>query len=300
MEVVAITGLTGKSGSYMYSELLKNEVGEKYKFKIAVREFSKKEMFKNTTLNIELCEGDLEDTSYLYSFCNNVDTLFHIAGINKSLRLVEIAVKCGVKRLILVHTTGIYSKYKSAGEMYKEIERKIHKIIDGKEIDLTILRPTMIYGNLQDGNMSIFIKMVDKLRLFPIVNNAKYPLQPVWAKDLGIAYYNVLINVKTTANKNYVLSGAKPIDLIDIFKVIETKLGKKNIYISIPYWLAYFGAWLLYICTIFNIDFREKVQRLVEPRAYGYEAAKKDFGYNPVTFEVGIQDEIDMYIKSRH
>ncbi|NLP21318.1 MAG: hypothetical protein GX368_00615 [Erysipelotrichaceae bacterium] len=47
----------------------------------------------------------------------------------------------------------------------------------------------MIYGSLDDQNMSVFIKIVDKLKIFPIVNGRKYALQPVHQEDLGKAYY---------------------------------------------------------------------------------------------------------------
>ena len=42
----------------------------------------------------------------------------------------------------------------------------------------------MIYGSLDDQNMSVFIKMVDKLKIFPVINGGKYSLQPVHQEDL--------------------------------------------------------------------------------------------------------------------
>ena len=43
--------------------------------------------------------------------------------------------------------------------------------------------------------------MVDKLPVMPIVKNARYDLQPVHYKDLGKAYYDVLLNEKATYGK---------------------------------------------------------------------------------------------------
>lgn len=299
METVVITGLTGKSGNWMLQRMIKeNATLNEYKFRVAVRKSSNTNVFNNIPLAIELLTGDLKDEKYLEKLCEGADTLFHIAGIDKSLLLVEVAVKMGIKRLVLVHTTGIYSKYKEAGFLYRQIEKKIAEMIKGKDISLTILRPTMIYGNLNDGNISIFIKMVDKLKIFPIVAHATYALQPVWARDLGEAYYDVLIRPLITKNKDYILSGGEPILLIDLLKVIETYLGKKNNYVSVPFSLAYGGAWCLYILTFGKQDFREKVKRLVEPRVFSYQDAKKDFNYNPVDFKNGVKEEIEAYIKT--
>lgn len=212
--------------------------------------------------------------------------------------LVQAAIRNGVERLILVHTTGIYSKYKAAGEGYRQIEAKIDKIVEGKNIQLTYLRPTMIYGNVRDANVVIFMRMVDKLRIFPVVNGAKYELQPVWCGDLGKAYYQVLMNPKTAIKRNYNLSGGRPIMLLDMFKVMAKYLGVKNTFISVPFSVAYGLAWILYILTIRKKDYREKVQRLVEPRTFDHSDATRDFGYNPVTFEEGVKCEVEEYLAS--
>ena len=160
---------------------------------------------------------------------------------------------------------------------------------------LTILRPTMIYGNVQDNNVVTFIKMVDKLPLMPVVNGARYELQPVHYKDLGDAYFTVLMNEKATANKDFVLSGGEPILLRDMLIEIGKNLGKKVKFISCPYWIAYSGACVLYAVTLTKKDYREKVQRLCEPRVYSHDAAAKAFGYSPRSFKVGIVDEVKEY-----
>ena len=168
-------------------------------------------------------------------------------------------------------------------------------MLQGTDVAKTILRPTMIYGNLHDENVAVFMKMVYKLRLFPVVDHAKYELQPVWCGDLGKAYYQVLTHPETTKNKEYNLSGGRPILLLDMFKVMASKLGVKNRFISVPFWVAYSGSWALYILSLGRVDFREKVQRLVEPRVYSHELATHDFGYTPVTFEEGIDGEIEEF-----
>jgi nucleoside-diphosphate-sugar epimerase len=141
--------------------------------------------------------------------------------------------------------------------------------------------------------------MVDRLKLFPTVNGAKYELQPVWCGDLGKAYFQVMMHEKETRNRNYILSGGSPIMLIDMFHTIENYLGKKNIYISVPFCLAYAGAILIDGITMNKKNFREKVQRLVEPRKFDHCEATQDFGFNPVTFDIGVMEEIKEYIESR-
>ena len=145
----------------------------------------------------------------------------------------------------------------------------------------------------------MFLKRGDKHRIVPGVNGARYELQPVWGKDLGEAYYEVMMSWDVTKNKEYILSGGAPIQLREMFREMAQQLGVKNVFISCPYPIAYAGACVLYGLSLKKIDMREKVQRLVEPRAYGHEAATKDFGYDPVEFAVGLKEEIEMYQRER-
>lgn len=303
MTRVLVTGVTGKSGLFFYENLRKNvDKLSDYEFDFVVRDTVKAERLLDAVgLNQKLCVGSLADRYFIDSlFEGGVDTLLHIAGIGYSEELLDTAVKANVKRLILVHTTGIYSKYKSAGEGYRRTESKIDEMVKGKNISLTYLRPTMIYGNVHDANVVIFMKMVDKLRIFPVVDGARYELQPVWCGDLGKAYFQVLMHPQTATKRNYNLSGGKPIMLLDMFKVMAKYIGVRNTYISVPFPIAYGLAWLLFLSTFGKMDFREKVQRLVEPRTFDHTDATQDFGYNPITFEEGVKSEVDEYLVLRN
>jgi nucleoside-diphosphate-sugar epimerase len=298
MRKVFVTGITGKSGLYLLDEIV-NANNSEYQYTFLIRSEDKARQVKEKYPQAQVCLGSYNDGALLDAeFSKGYDILLHIAGVQSTLKLLKPAISGGVKWLILVHTTGIYSKDKAAGELYRQIESEIDKQLQGKGVAKTILRPTMIYGNINDKNVAVFMKMVYKLRLFPVVNHANYELQPVWCGDLGKAYYQVLTHPDTTKNKDYNLSGGKPILLIEMFKIMASKLGVKNTYINCPFGLAYSGAWFIFAISFGKIDFREKVQRLVEPRVYSHKEATQDFGYNPVPFEVGIDEEIEEFKQS--
>jgi len=298
MHVVAVTGITGKSGQW-FAKRLESEASllKEYGIRISVRETYTGRALDDSALNVEKFIGDITDAVFCAEFCSGADTLIHIAGIRLSFPLLRIAAENGVKRFVLVYTTGVYSKYKAAAKPYAEIETETRKLAEEYGISLTILRPTMIYGDLNDKNISVFIKMVDKLLIFPVINGANYDMQPVYAKDLGEAYYRVLMAPEATKNKSYNLSGKKPIFLKDIFKTIADQLGKKITMISFPFWFAYTGACCLYILSLRKMDYREKVQRMIEPRVFDHEDAKRDFGYCPVDFGEGVREEILSYLR---
>ena len=298
--LLVLTGVTGKKSGGAFAEYLAKYWTNIRKdfpcgIRVICRDISDTKRLSETLPEAKICRGSFEDSDFLARAMKDSDTVFHIAGIQKSRAVVNAAVRAKVRRLILVHTTGIYSKYKKAGEEYRRIDFDVTERCEANGISLTILRPTMIYGNRFDKNVVRFIRMVDTLPVMPIVNDARYALQPVHYKDLGKAYYDVLTNEAATANKNYDLSGGEVIELREMLEVIGENLGKKVRFASCPYPIAYSGAWLIYFLTFGKADFREKVQRLCEPRAYSHGDAARDFGYAPRTFRDGIVNEVAEY-----
>ena len=137
--------------------------------------------------------------------------------------------------MILVHTAGIYSRFKSASCEYLKIESSVNEIVDqcGGRLGLIYLKPTMIYGNLNDSNMAVFIKMIDRLRLFPLIDHGNSLLQPVNGKDLGRAYYQLLSKAEIL-NGDYTLSGDRPLTMLQMLEIIGNLLGKKTAFVSVP------------------------------------------------------------------
>lgn len=295
--MLLVTGLTGKTGRCFLRRL--EEEGYSEPIRAVVRPTSDVSCLETSPLKIERISGDLTDFEFLCRATKGVDTVLHIANIRYSLGLVRAAIDQGVSRLILVHTTGIYSKFKRASAEYLQIEQELEQLTANQPVSVTILRPTMIYGGVDDGNIAVFLRMVDKLRLFPVVGGGHFALQPVHREDLAQAYYDVLTHPAQTDGKIYDLSGAYPIDLIDILSEMSRLLGKKTRFVSVPFGLAYFGAVCLYGVSFGRVDIREKVQRLVEPRAYPHDKAAADFGYAPMDFKEGLAREVEEYLRCK-
>lgn len=295
--MLLVTGITGHSGRYFLQELIKNRY--EGTIRCIVREASDTSLLDNSGLRIEKFTGDLNDSEFVDKAMVGVDTVMHIASIFYSVNIIKSAVKNNVKRAIFVHTAGIYSKYKSASYEYRCIEENIDEVIKGNNstIQLIYLRPTMIYGYLNDRNMIVFIKMIDKLRFLPVISQGGGLLQPVNGRDLGNAYYQVLSNSDIISG-DYILSGEKPISMLQMFKLISDNLNKKTTFISVPLGLGVFMARCLKLVTFGNLDYIEKVQRMGEDRSFSHDAAKRDFKYSPMPFIEGLEIEIQEYLKT--
>lgn len=296
--MLLVTGITGNSGRYFLKELIENSYEDP--IRCIVRSSSNTSLIDNCSLSIEKAIGNLDDQDFLDKSMVGVDTIIHIAGIHRSLNVMRGAIKNNVKKVILVHTTGIFSKYKAASEVYKNIESELRELIkyNDSNINVIILRPTMIYGNLNDLNMSKFIKMVDMLRIFPVVSQGKGLIQPVNVRDLGKAYYQVISSSSLTKGE-YILSGQKPISMLKTFKLISKNLGKRTLFISFPLGISVSMAKMIKTLSLSKVDYVEKVQRMGENRNFEHNDATNDFGYTPISFEEGIKLEVEEYLHKK-
>jgi nucleoside-diphosphate-sugar epimerase len=289
-----ITGITGHTGKWF----LKRLIQEKYtgKIKCLVREKSNTKFLDQSGLDIEKVYGNLDDKQFLESSLAGVENVVHISSIQFSNNVIEAAIINNVKWAILVHTTGRYSKFKSASEEYIRIEDSILKKRD--QIGITVLRPTMIYGSSGDRNMYKLVDYLYRRKFFPMFGQGKNLMQPVHARDLGNAYYDVLIKKEVTLNKEYNLSGKKPIQYFDLVKCVSDTLEKKNVIVKVPLWTSILAA------KVYNALFKnavisvEQVLRMQEDKAFSWEDASKDFGYTPLSFEEGIKEEVQEYLNS--
>lgn len=296
-----ITGATGHSGQWFMRRLEQ----EKYEGPIRVvirksnKEASEEHAFlKGLSLDIDVLVGDLKDSNFLENTLGGVKTIVHIASITLSPLLVEIALEKKVNWLILVHTTGRYSKYKSASHEYIQIEDQILEMRTQGLLNVTTLRPTMIYGSHKDRNMYRLVSYLAKHTFFPVFGNGTNLMQPVHAKDLGNAYYQVLANRNVTENNDYNLSGKEPISYIQLLETISKQLNRNNIFLHIPLPLA------IFLMKIYNFILPkrailsvEQVLRMNEDKCFDHNQASEDFGYNPYSFEEGIQGEVEEYLQ---
>ncbi|GGA98244.1 NAD(P)-dependent oxidoreductase [Macrococcus hajekii] len=293
---IFITGAAGHTGMFFLNYLSHSDI-QISKIKCLVRPTTKiTELNKFKQLPIEIVSGDITDLNFLKEVTRNTDVIINIANIRFTPLLQNAAISNKVDWLIAVHTTGRYSQFKSASAEYIEIE---DKLLNDRKMNLTIIRPTMIYGSMKDHNMSKLIKFLDRNKFFPVFGNGENLLQPVRAQDLGKALYDILNNPNQTKNKEYNLSGLDKVSYNQIISLITQQLNKNTKIIHLPIKLSYQLAKLgQKFIPKFPIK-DEQVLRMQEDKVFSHEEASKDFGYSPMAFKDGISFQIDEYKKSR-
>jgi uncharacterized protein YbjT (DUF2867 family) len=209
---ILLTGATGHSGRWFIKRLI--EENFKGELVCLVREGGDVSLLEKSGLQHQIIYGRIGEGDSLDRALEGIDVVVHIAGIQISRLVMQAAINQGVSWAILVHTTGRFSKYKSASSEYIAIEEDILKMRD--QIDITVLRPTMIYGSTKDVNMHKLLLYLNRHGYFPLFGKGNNLMQPVHARDLGNAYYDVLQHEEQTKNKEYNLPGKEPLSYIEV------------------------------------------------------------------------------------
>ena len=231
--------------------------------------------------SIGLARGDASDTDSLVSAYGGEETVIHLSSIFHAPALLEACRDA--KHLIVVSSTGVFSKHRSTAAQIAEMER----LVRNSGIPSTILRPTMIYGTPDDRNISRLVRLIKRLYLVPLPGGGRARFQPVHARDLARCIAACLSS-RESVGKSYNVPGGSAHSLAEIVRMIAWLLGKRILIVPVPIALASIAARVLGP----GLD-PEQIARLKEDKTFSYEEAEMDLGYSPMTFEEGLRIQLE-------
>jgi nucleoside-diphosphate-sugar epimerase len=158
-------------------------------------------------------------------------------------------------------------------------------------LDYTVLRPTMIYGGVDDRNMIRLIRFLRRWPLVPIPGTGKSRQQPIHVEDLALAIVDCL-STETTKGKAYNLSGAEPITFDELIEFACQSLGVRRMIVHIPLRPALWAGKVLPLMKKRSWIKQERLLRLNEDKCFDHSEATRDFAFTPRHFAVGIRQEV--------
>ena len=220
---------------------------------------------------------------------SSVDTLIHCAPIWLLPQHLTVLAECGVRRMVVFSSTSVISKTKSLNiqeqHLVEQLARSETKLISFSEqnnINLTILRPSMIYGYARDQNVMKIAKFINRFGFMFLVGEAKGLRQPVHASDLVMVAINIL-EINTTYGKIYNLAGGEVLTYQSMVERIFIGLNKKVRLISLPLGLFRFGLTIAARLTRFSFT-PEMADRMNQDLDYDNSIANNDFPFEPQKF----------------
>lgn len=151
---------------------------------------------------VRIAQLDLTDLKRAEELSREVDAVIALPILSVSAPLAKV-VPPGV-RLLFFSSNNVGIDTQSA--VYDEL-RSAEKSVLGARDDALVLRPTMIYGYQEDGNLSQVMRLMMRFRVAPLAGSGKALTQPIYYKDLAQIAVQSVLSAKPRSN---ILSVAGP------------------------------------------------------------------------------------------
>jgi len=188
--------------------------------------------------DVEAIAGDLQrpETLRVPSFAT-LYCMTHATLLGPALsRLIHPELK----RVIAVSSTSLFTKTDSEIESERaslqsliEAERSISEVCERHGIAWTILRPTLIYSEGRDRNITPLSRLIRRFGMMPLVGGGQGLRQPVHAQDLARGALAAAA-APTAANKIYSVPGGETLTYREMIGRIFDGLGQPRRMVSVP------------------------------------------------------------------
>jgi uncharacterized protein YbjT (DUF2867 family) len=208
-------------------------------------------------------------------------------GFGHGPAIVAAAEEAGVKRAVFVSTTAVTT---ALHPPTKQVRLAAEEQIRRSGLAWTILRPTMIYGDVGDRNLSRLLRLMTRTPVLPVPGTGRCLHQPVHVADVAGAVL-AAAQCPVSARGRYNVAGPEPIPFGELLRTCAGAVGRRTRLLPVPL------APLVPLARGYERVSRhprlraEQLLRLGEDKAFAIEDTIRDLGYAPRSFADGIADE---------
>jgi uncharacterized protein YbjT (DUF2867 family) len=243
-----------------------------------------------TALGAAPVRGDLNDAASLtHAFrVSRGDALVNLAslGSGHAPAIVAATESAGIPRGVFVSTTAVTTTLAAAT---KTVRLAAEQRIQSSALDWTIVRPTMIYGDPGDRNLSRLLALLSRTRVMPVPGGSHLQ-QPVHAADVADAVLTAVERIAATG-RIYDVAGPEPLTFTRLLRLSAEAVASRTRFVPVPLSpvvAAARGYQLLARNPKISV---EQLRRLAEDKAFVIDDAIRDLGYAPRSFTDGIRAE---------
>lgn len=235
--------------------------------------------------------GDLDRPDSLPRALSEVapEVLLNLAslGFGHGPDIVAAAEGAGVRRAVFVSTTAVSTKLAASS---RETRLAAEEAIRSSRLDWTILRPTMIYGDLGDRNLERLLRLLRRSPVVPLPGGGHRLQQPIHVDDLAAAVV-ACVGRSQSIGGLYELAGPDPLSFREVVREAASAVGRRPVLLPVPLRPAIWAVRQYERRTGSPRLRAEQLERLAEDKAFSIERARHDLGFDPRPFREGIRQE---------
>lgn len=271
-----ILGATGIVGSFIRQKLV--ELGE--------RPYALSRNVQRDIDNVVWLQGDLAFPAQLkIPYSNILYSTVHPLLVASAL---ERIAPPNLRKLVFFTSTSIVTKIDSVVPSERDGirqladgEEKLRRVCEKLGLDWVVLRPTIVYAEGQDANVTRLSRFIERFGFFPLAGLGGGLRQPVHAEDLATAAISAALS-PLTCNKVYALPGKDIITYREMVGRIFDGLGKPRKIVQIPpsIWKMAFKTFSPFFP---NANYAMGM-RMSQDMVFDGSPAFVDFGWDPRPF----------------
>jgi uncharacterized protein YbjT (DUF2867 family) len=217
------------------------------------------------------------------------ETLVSLAslGTGHGPAVVAAAEQAGIRRAVFVSTTAVTT---TLHPPTRQIRLAAEQRIIQSALAWTIMRPTMIYGDAGDRNLSRLLALLSRAPLLPVPGTGSSLHQPVHVADAASAVL-AAAQRPAAAGSRYDVAGPEPFPFGEMLRVCAWAVGSRTRLVPVP-----LPPLVMLARGYERVSRRPRIRaeqllRLAEDKAFAIDDAVRDLGYAPRPFADGIRDE---------
>ena len=198
--------------------------------------------------------------------------------------LIETLKARGMTRLVAFSSTSVTTKEASSHAEERAVVAKLQAgeaAVRDSGVDWTILRPTLIYAEGQDGNVSRLASLARRFSFLPIAGSGAGLRQPVHADDLAIAAI-AAADRPAAIGHTYDLTGGETLSYRALCERLFEGMGRRPRIVSLP--PALWRAGLTLASPFLPGATAQMGERMDRDLVFDAHAAQADLDWTPRPF----------------
>jgi NADH dehydrogenase len=299
---VLVTGAAGFIGRDLVVHLLASG----YRVQALVRPARVREVAASDRLTV--VPGDMRDLESLSAALEGVGIVAHLAArksderdsvavnVGGAERLVEACRRGGVRRIVNVSTQSV--KLRHPGE-YGRTKGEAERILHASGLDVTTLRPSVVYGPDRTGVFARMRHFLTRLPVVPVIGDGRWRSRPIHVRDVSAAVVACLRN-QATIGQTYDLGGPDEVTLDELLDAIGAVLGPRRPKVHVPAWAGLAAARVLAHLVDRPPVTVSNVLGSTQNTDCDPSRAVAELGIAPIGLADGLERMLDEEVRARH
>lgn len=233
-------------------------------------------------IDADLKAGDLEEALPAAA------TVFSLSPIWLLPAALPLLKARGMSRLVAFSSTSRFTKQNSpeaaeraVAQALADAETAVETFCAANGVAWTILRPTLIYAEGRDGNVSRLAGLIRRFKVLPLSGAGEGLRQPVHADDLAAGAIAAAI-APAAENRAYALVGGETLPYREMARRVFEGLGRAPLILALPPWL--FSLLLTLARPFFPGATAAMGARMSQDLTFDSSDAARDFSWAPRDF----------------